>query len=85
MDIEQEISAIKGRNARVEADKAWELSWTRRIFIAAATYIVAALWLLVISDTYPFLKAFVPTMGYIFSTLSLSFVKKRWMEKRQKK
>jgi len=32
MDIEKEIEIIKERNRRVELDKAWEISWTRRIF-----------------------------------------------------
>ena len=31
MDLEQEIAQIKERNARVELDKAWERSWTRRL------------------------------------------------------
>ena len=33
MDIEKEISGIKKRNQRVEMDKAWELSWVRRLFV----------------------------------------------------
>ena len=84
MDIENEIKIIKERNARVEANKAWEVSWTRRGFIAAATYIVAGIWLVVISDTYPWLKAFVPTGGYILSTLSLPFVKRWWVKRNVK-
>lgn len=78
--IKKEIEVIKARNKRVEADKGWETSWTRRVFIAVVTYFVAAVWLLLIGDTYPLLKAFVPAVGYIFSTLSLPFVKKWWMQ-----
>ena len=33
MKIENEIKKIKERNKRVELDKAWETSYTRRIFI----------------------------------------------------
>jgi hypothetical protein len=40
-----EIQRIKERNRKVEMDKAWEVSWTRRIFILAMTYIVASVWL----------------------------------------
>jgi len=35
-----EIEKIKGRNRRVEADKAWETSLTRKILIAVLTYFV---------------------------------------------
>ena len=80
MDIEAEIQSIKARNERVEQDKAWEISWARRLFIAASTYVIAGVWLLLINDTYPFLKAFVPSVGYILSTLSLPFVKKWWIK-----
>lgn len=83
MNIEKEIEIIKKRNVKVEGDKAWETSWTRRIFIAVATYIIAILWLILISETIPFLKACVPVGGYILSTLSLPLLKK-WWEKRNK-
>lgn len=81
-EIEKELAAIKERNRRVEMDKAWELSWTRRIFIAAATYLIAAIWLVEIRDTMPWLKGLVPSAGYLLSTLSIPFVKKWW--KKQK-
>lgn len=84
MDIEAEIQNINTRNEKVEADKAWELSWVRRIFIFVMTYLVAGLWLWMINDTYPWLKAFVPAGGYILSTLSLPFIK-RWRIKNNQK
>jgi len=81
MDYNKEIETIQERNRRVELDKAWETSWTRRLFIAIVTYIIAGVWLVIIHDTYPFLKAFVPSVGYILSTLSLNIVKKWWASK----
>ncbi len=78
MEIEKEIEIIKERNKRVEADKAWEISWTRRLFIVISTYIIAGIWLVVIHDTFPWLKAFIPSVGYMLSTLSLPFVKNWW-------
>lgn len=78
MNIEQELENIKERNRRVETDKAWETSSTRRIFIALVTYVIAGVWLVLIEDSYPWLKAFVPAGGYILSTLSIPFVKKWW-------
>lgn len=77
-NLEHEVSEIKARNSRVEIDKAWEVSFTRRIFIAAASYIVAGIWLVIIKDSYPWLKAFVPAFGYLLSTLSLPIIKSNW-------
>lgn len=78
MDIEQEILQIKNRNKKVENDKAWEVSWTRRLSIAVFTYIIAEAWLLIISEPHSWLKAFVPVVGYILSTLSLPPIKRLW-------
>ena len=78
MDIEKEIGEIKERNSRVQQDKAWETSWTRRLFIAAVTYVVAGVWLVWINETSPWLKALVPGGAYILSTLSLPFIKSWW-------
>ena len=81
MDIEREIGIIQERNARVEADKAWETSLTRRVFIAVVTYLIAASWLAIIGESMIWLKAVVPTGGYLLSTLSLPFVRKWWVGK----
>lgn len=82
MNLEQEIQNIKDRNRNVETDKAWEKSWARRIFIAAVTYAVALIWLLMINEPNAYLKAFVPVAGYILSTLSLPFLKNWWIQKK---
>ena len=39
-NLEKEIEQIKERNKRVELDKKWETSWTRKICIMILTYIV---------------------------------------------
>ena len=43
--IKEEIEKIKARNKKVEADKSWETSLTRKILIAFATYVVISLFL----------------------------------------
>lgn len=80
-ELKSEIQKIKERNRRVELDKAWEVSWTRRIFILTMTFIIASIWLYVIRETNIFLKAMVPTIGYLLSTLSIPQIKKMWMSK----
>lgn len=81
-NIEAELTAIHDRNRKVEADKAWETSWTRRLVIAGMTYVVALVWLSVIENSSPWLNAFIPTVGYVISTLSLPAVKAWWVRKR---
>lgn len=81
-EIKNEFRLIHERNRKVEADKAWETSWSRRLFIGIVTYILAGIWLLMINDSYPWLKAFVPSVGYLLSTLSLPFIKNWWISGR---
>ena len=47
-DLEKEIENIKERNKRVELDKRWETSWTRKICICVLTYIVVIIYSYVI-------------------------------------
>lgn len=83
--IANEIKNIKARNARVELDKKWETSWTRRLFICAMTYIVVVIYCLTIEKVSNiFLSSLVPVIGFTLSTLSLGFIRKIW-EKRNKK
>ncbi len=83
MDFEQEINKIKERNKRVETDKAWETSWTRRICICILTYFVVVLYSWVISQiSNIWLSSIVPVIGFTISTLSLKLVRKIWEKKR---
>jgi sterol desaturase/sphingolipid hydroxylase (fatty acid hydroxylase superfamily) len=79
--IEKEIAKIKKRNKKVEADKVWETSLTRRLLIALMTYLFIVMFLWIIDISYPWLNAIVPTLGFLLSTLSLPFVKKIWLRR----
>jgi len=81
MNLEQEIENIKLRNQKVEADKAWEISWSRKILIAILTYIVILLFFLVAKLPDPFINPLVPTAGFILSTLTVGLIKKLWLKK----
>ncbi|MBU6235476.1 MAG: GNAT family N-acetyltransferase [Alphaproteobacteria bacterium] len=76
-----EIEALKLRNQKVEADKAWETSWTRRLIIAGITYIIVAAWLAALGVGHHLLHAVVPVLGYWVSILTLPLLKKHWIEK----
>ena len=78
-DLEQEVEDIKNRNKRVELDKKWETSLTRRICICILTYIVVIIYsYLVRNYDNIFLSSLVPVIGFTLSTLSLKYVRKIW-------
>jgi hypothetical protein len=74
------LTAIEQRNARVEADKAWETSITRRVVIALLTYAVIVAFLLSINASNAWLHALVPVAGYLLSTAVLSPLKQWWLQ-----
>ncbi len=76
---------LEQRNARVDADKAWETSYTRRGIIAVLTYIVVLVFLLKINASEPYLSALVPVAGFLLSTAALVPLKKWWLAKLYKK
>jgi hypothetical protein len=79
-DLEKRVAAIETRNRKVEKDKAWETSWTRRITIGALTYIVVATYLLAINNDKPFINALVPAVGFMLSTLVLRRIRELWQK-----
>jgi hypothetical protein len=80
MEYNDQIQQILERNKRVEMDKAWETSLTRRGFIAIITYITALAFLYLIDNPLFWLNACVPAAGYILSTLSLPPLKRLWLK-----
>ena len=78
-ELKKEIEEIKERNKRVELDKKWETSTTRKACIAVLTYIVVICYTSLISKiSNVFLSSLVPVIGFTLSTLSLKFVRKIW-------
>ena len=79
-NLEKEVEVIKQRNAKVEADKAWETSYFRILLICGIIYVIAVKVLYFIGSNNYFLNALVPPIGYFVSTQSLPFVKKWWIK-----
>lgn len=77
-DLKKDIKEIKARNQKVELDKKWESSYTRRGLIIAFTYIALGLYMNAIHISDPWLNAIVPTVGFYLSTLTLPFFRKLW-------
>lgn len=62
-ELEQEIKTIKERNKRVELDKKWETSWTRKICICILTYIVVVIYSYIVRNyDNIFLSSLVPVI-----------------------
>jgi hypothetical protein len=83
--LKKEIAEIKLRNNSVEADKAWETSLMRRLLLIVFTYLAISLYLSAIDIERPWLNAIVPAVGFLLSTLTLSFFKKIWLKNNYKK
>lgn len=83
--IGETIERMLERNARVEADKAWERSYVRIGSVALITYVFVALVLYLIGVEQFYLSAVVPVTGYLLSTLSLPILKDWWIQKYFKK
>jgi predicted DNA-binding transcriptional regulator len=76
--IKEEINLIKERNKRVELDKKWEGSYTRKILLILFTYLAIGFYLRAINISQPWLNAIVPAVAFLLSTLTLPFFKKNW-------
>lgn len=81
--LEKEIEQIKQRNQRVELDKKWETSGTRKVCICVLTYIVVIIYSYLTNKINNiFLSSLVPVIGFTLSTISLNFIRKIWENKR---
>ena len=78
MTLEERIEKIEKRNGEVEENKAWEISWTRKILVAIFTYLAIAFYLKFVVQIEPWLNAIVPTVGFLLSTLTLPYFKTFW-------
>ena len=79
MNLQKEIKSIHKRNERVELDKAWETSLTRKIVIAILTYIVIIIFFYFAGLPKPFINSIVPSLAFLLSTLTLPIFKKIWI------
>ena len=81
LELENKVAEIQKRNARVEANKAWETSGVRIISIAVITYLVVAVILHFINVPRIWLNAIIPTIGFILSIQTLPVIKRWWVKR----
>ncbi|MFH1396886.1 MAG: hypothetical protein ABIG93_05820 [archaeon] len=79
--LEKDINALKDRNKKVESDKGWETSFTRRGLLMLFTYLAIGFYLQAIKIPLPWLNAIVPAVAFMLSTLTLPFFKKLWLHR----
>jgi len=84
-DLEKEIKRIQERNKKVESEKTWETSWTRRLLLALFTYLAISIYMYAISLPSPWLNAIIPSIAFLLSTLTLPSFKKIWQKHIYKK
>lgn len=85
MDLEKEIELIKLRNEKVELDKKWETSITRKIVICILTYVIVLLYSYFVNNKGNiFFNSAVPVIGFFLSTQSIELIKNIWSKKHQK-
>ncbi len=82
-NLEQRIQKIEARNQRVEADKEWETSWTRKILLTLFTYLAMSIYMWAIDIRKPWLNAVVPAVAFMLSTLTMPLFKKMWLRRRK--
>ena len=77
--LEQRIKRIENRNKKVEVDKFWETSYTRRLLLTLFTYLAIGFYLQAVNIEKPWLNAIVPSVAFMLSTLAMPFFKKIWL------
>ncbi len=80
--VQEQIDDINTRNKRVEIDKAWETSLTRKVMVIVLTYLVVMVLFLVMTLPNPFVNAIIPSAAFVISNLSIPVVKKWWIGRR---
>lgn len=79
-ELWKEVNIIKDRNSRVEIDKKWETSLTRKFLLIVFTYLSIGVYLNVIDIPNPWMNAIVPALAFLLSTLTLPFFKNLWQK-----
>lgn len=80
-DIKKRLLKIEARNRRVELDKTWETSWMRRLLILIFTYVLIGFYMNAVNIDHPWLNAVIPSLGFLLSTLTISWLKSLWLNR----
>jgi len=76
--LQREIEQLQERNNRVELDKKWETSFTRRISLAVLSYIATYIFLRIIHAENAEYGAIIPAGAFLLQQMTVSPLKKMW-------
>jgi len=76
--LKKEIEQLQKRNNRVELDKKWETSWTRKIFLAVLSYVATYIFLRIIHAENAGHGAMIPAGAYLLQQMTLKPLRKIW-------
>ncbi len=79
-ELESRLRIIEQRNSKVETEKAWETSLSRRVLLMIFTYLAIGLYMQYIQIDRAWLNAIVPSVGFLLSTLTLPTFKNLWLK-----
>ena len=79
-NLETQLKIIEERNKRVEIDKTWETSFTRRGLLMLFTYLAIGFYLRAVNIEKPWTNAIVPAVAFMLSTLTMPFFRKLWVK-----
>lgn len=79
-NLEDRVGKIEERNRGVEQEKAWETSLSRRLLLAVFSYLVVAIFFIIIEIPNPWLNAIVPALAFLIQQLSMPYFKKLWLK-----
>lgn len=82
-ELKKIIEQIQQRNERVEKEKAWETSLTRKLVLVVLTYLTVVIFFWAAALPEPFINALVPSLAFILSTSSLPALKKAWLKRQR--
>ncbi|HVF69928.1 MAG TPA: hypothetical protein VNA13_05180 [Xanthomonadales bacterium] len=79
-ELKKEVESLKARNRRVETNKAWETSLTRKLILVCLTYATAGATLRTLNNSSPWTNALIPSIGFFLSTLTLPILRDLWQK-----
>lgn len=77
--LEEDLDRVHRRNRNAEVDKAWEISWTRRLVITLLTYAVIVIYFVAADLPAPFINSVVPAVAFVLATMTLPWFQKPWV------
>ena len=84
-ELETRVKQLEDRNKKIEGNKAWEISFSRKVVLIMFTYLAIGIYMYAVNLPDPWLNAIVPAVAFMLSTLTLPFFRRIWLRYLHKK